>query len=386
MRKIFTLVAMTIVALGATAQSQRYGIYADTESEPGSFYGVTDLGDNVYVPGVRTDGIVGVTYTNGSATKYVLDLKKKFGSEFNHLSEFNSAALIGDAYKTPMGTYSSTWSAVDAGVLVCTGFKNTYDTTDPSYVSSDDDSGSRWPENDAEGNKINYGALALHEIAPDYWTGMTLDIPAGSALNVEKISCALAAGNNMWWSIEIFDANNNLVYDSKVAQIKNGNSTTESKQVCHVGYSADITAEGVSEPLGGEYFITGNMWGSDFATPVGGSCLPITKEKIDIWKATTGLWDPVTGDTPASKFQPLPAGGLQLTGKNTVRIYFCCKNSRILGIQYLDVYGTLTGSSGIEDITVDNAADAPLYNLAGQRVSNNYKDVVIKAGKKFVNK
>lgn len=387
MKKIFTLAALTVVALGATAQSKRYGIYVDTELEPGTFYGVTDLGDNEYGPGVRTDGTVGVTYTNGSATKYVLDLKKQFGSQFNHLSEFNTGAFIGDAYKTPMGTYSSNWSAVDAGVLVCSGFKNTYDETDPSYVKSDDDSGSRWPEKDASGSNIDYKKLNLHELNPDYWTGMTLDIPDGSTLNVDRISCAVTAGNNFNWSIVIFDANNNIVYDSKVAQIKNGNSTTESKQVFHIGYSAEITSEGVIEPLGGENYINGILMSASTwqNIPSGEStCLPVTKEKIAKW-TEAGFYDSTDGGTPASRFQPIPAD-LKLTGKNTVRIYFGIKNSRLFGIQYLDVYGTLTGASGIEDITVDEAADAPLYNLAGQRVSSNYKDVVIKAGKKFVNK
>ena len=31
-------------------------------------------------------------------------------------------------------------------------------------------------------------------------------------------------------------------------------------------------------------------------------------------------------------------------------------------------------------------ANAPMYNLAGQRVSKNYKGVVIQNGKKFFNK
>ena len=43
--------------------------------------------------------------------------------------------------------------------------------------------------------------------------------------------------------------------------------------------------------------------------------------------------------------------------------------------------------SNINGITVDDAdANAPVYNLAGQKVSESYKGVVIKAGKKFVQK
>lgn len=44
-------------------------------------------------------------------------------------------------------------------------------------------------------------------------------------------------------------------------------------------------------------------------------------------------------------------------------------------------------TSNINGITIDDAdANAPVYNLAGQKVSESYKGVVIKTGKKFVQK
>lgn len=45
---------------------------------------------------------------------------------------------------------------------------------------------------------------------------------------------------------------------------------------------------------------------------------------------------------------------------------------------------TTTGINGVK--TVDNDKDAPVYNLAGQRVSKDYKGVVIQNGKKRINK
>lgn len=44
------------------------------------------------------------------------------------------------------------------------------------------------------------------------------------------------------------------------------------------------------------------------------------------------------------------------------------------------------GGSGISDITATDNADAPVYNLAGQRVSKDTKGILIKNGKKFINK
>ena len=44
-----------------------------------------------------------------------------------------------------------------------------------------------------------------------------------------------------------------------------------------------------------------------------------------------------------------------------------------------------TTTTGISGITTDEAAkDAPVYNLAGQRVGKNAKGVLIKNGKKYV--
>ena len=51
------------------------------------------------------------------------------------------------------------------------------------------------------------------------------------------------------------------------------------------------------------------------------------------------------------------------------------------------LYELDTTSSNITTIPANEAAkNAPAYNLAGQKVSNSYKGVVIKAGKKFVQK
>lgn len=42
--------------------------------------------------------------------------------------------------------------------------------------------------------------------------------------------------------------------------------------------------------------------------------------------------------------------------------------------------------SGVDNITVDKNFDAPAYNVAGQRVNDAYKGIVVKNGKKYLNK
>ena len=42
--------------------------------------------------------------------------------------------------------------------------------------------------------------------------------------------------------------------------------------------------------------------------------------------------------------------------------------------------------SGVDNITVDKNVDAPAYSVAGQRVNDAYKGIVVKNGKKYLNK
>ena len=55
---------------------------------------------------------------------------------------------------------------------------------------------------------------------------------------------------------------------------------------------------------------------------------------------------------------------------------------------YNEVYPNFYETSGIEDVTVAPAEDenAPMYNLQGVQVDENYKGIVIKNRKKFINR
>ena len=59
-------------------------------------------------------------------------------------------------------------------------------------------------------------------------------------------------------------------------------------------------------------------------------------------------------------------------------------------IIYNDVYEVypilVSSTQGVENLTIDDDINAPAYNIAGQRVGNNYKGVVIKNGKKTIRK
>lgn len=50
------------------------------------------------------------------------------------------------------------------------------------------------------------------------------------------------------------------------------------------------------------------------------------------------------------------------------------------------IYSINGVASGVDNITVDKNVDAPAYNVAGQRVNDAYKGIVVKNGKKYMNK
>ena len=53
----------------------------------------------------------------------------------------------------------------------------------------------------------------------------------------------------------------------------------------------------------------------------------------------------------------------------------------------LQIYPTeIKGATGISNINTDQLKDAPAYNVAGQRVNKNFKGLVVKDGRKFMNK
>ena len=68
--------------------------------------------------------------------------------------------------------------------------------------------------------------------------------------------------------------------------------------------------------------------------------------------------------------------------KGTITTYFSTT-----GVKGL-VDAIIDGESvtGIQNLTIDVDDNAPMYNLKGERVDANYRGVVIKAGKKTIQK
>ena len=74
---------------------------------------------------------------------------------------------------------------------------------------------------------------------------------------------------------------------------------------------------------------------------------------------------------------------VKYTGSATKILVYSGKS----GINIYDIKYTPSSATGITNVNASAvAADAPVYNLAGQKVSASYKGIVIKNGKKFLNK
>lgn len=83
-----------------------------------------------------------------------------------------------------------------------------------------------------------------------------------------------------------------------------------------------------------------------------------------------------TGDELEVGDEVVVYGKLVLYGGNTPEV-----NS---GSSIYSINGT---TAGVNSVTTDEAdANAPVFNLAGQRVNNSFKGIVVKNGKKFINR
>lgn len=120
---------------------------------------------------------------------------------------------------------------------------------------------------------------------------------------------------------------------------------------------------------------TGGAWPGVVCTKVG-----TTSDGNAVYKWTwDGSYTGITATTPTHIIFSANSGSPQQND-----IVF--KNGNYYGL--ITVYGNvIDATTGISKITTTtNTADAPMYNLAGQRADSNYKGMVIQNGKKVMKK
>ena len=341
MKKIFTLSLALVAALSASAQA-KYGLYADTETlkDLKQICGPTELADGSYDFGYYQDENATVTKKNGMPLSY-LEVKANYPNVDRLNGYYNAGSFGGNfAYNAEV------WGVSDDALVYSSSL--TGEDAEPSTI---------WTKPNPDGGD----ALEVNETwdligtAPDRWIGFAVDVAAGKELNVTGIAFNCASNQNFIWAIAIYDEAGNQKYFSGNAKMRNSNSTDESKAKWQDGISAYITTTDVREISG--------------------------------WVVRDNVEQPGTlaSTSPAKAFAVLPEGGLKLTGKNTVRLYYACKNARLMAIERFWLETGAGDPSGIGNIEVENiqSSNAQTYNLAGQAVGAGYKGIVVKGNKKF---
>ena len=91
------------------------------------------------------------------------------------------------------------------------------------------------------------------------------------------------------------------------------------------------------------------------------------------------------GTFPEKRMIKLDPIEYDATGKNVA--FQIGANGNVLHLYHVEFEGEAADPAGIDAIIADEvAADAPVYNVLGQRVNENYKGLVIKGGKKYIQK
>lgn len=176
------------------------------------------------------------------------------------------------------------------------------------------------------------------------------------------------------------DANYNAATEQDWIACKNGVQFTRlgtqqivSRQDTYIQYPA----------VTGEVKVT--VWAS---TNLGGTANPDNVLKAIITPVFDGVADTenaveITKENPADKrYYKLETATFDATGKNCAIRVGC--NGALLNLMYVRIEGD-PANAAVNGIAAD-AANAPAFNLLGVQVADNYKGLVIKNGKKFVQK
>ena len=132
--------------------------------------------------------------------------------------------------------------------------------------------------------------------------------------------------------------------------------------------------------------------GLDTKVYVKGKIASIKEVSTNYGNATYNISDDGTTATTLTVYRGYYLGGEKFTAADQIKV-----GDEVIVYGQLVLYGTtneittgssiysLNGTTGISDVTAEKAnANAPMYNLAGQRVNGNVKGIVIQNGKKFV--
>ena len=202
-------------------------------------------------------------------------------------------------------------------------------------------------------------------------------------------------------TIEVFK---NIVY-KKVSEIKSGNEYLLVAQRADTTYYALPAAEGKTYGYFSSVYIEGNVdqisvkskYNDGFVFTTEGAGYSI-KDSYGRYLYHDGKYNTFSlgADPQAWTVEPQTDGTFKISytdgyyvqfGDGTYKsfgVYDAAGNNKVLPL----LYEKQDGTSGITDVNAETKfnVNAPVYNLAGQRVSKETKGILIQNGKKFLNK
>ena len=131
--------------------------------------------------------------------------------------------------------------------------------------------------------------------------------------------------------------------------------------------------------------VTVTVWAG---TNLGGTANPDNLLKVIVTPVFDGVADPeqaveITKEDPANKrYYKLDPIKFDANGKSLAVRVGC--NGAQLNLMYVRIEGEK--AAGIADVIATETIETPAYNLLGVQVDNSYKGIVVKNGKKYVQK
>ena len=324
MKKIFTLAAVAFAAMSVNAQTESWSVANEDGTLKADYVANSDPSQMSVVTFSTTN--VSGTHTSGPIDKYTdgVPVDGKLEAEYNNSwGNINTKALSSDGSVAPF-----------------------------YYVQG-------------KGNPVNIDKVGVEEIITDgnpsgvwrpYWNDAYYNPDGTTGLPTNGTYVTLTPSVNGTMKVAVW--------------INKGNRDV------YVAKGSDAKALA----LGSEVIISGYINGQNNDVPEGDPLAGYLKYQENIpTKGTTGSDAYIIGEGGQACWVYLT---FNATAGETYYVFN--KNTQV----GFGGYEFTAGTSGINEITVDAQADenAPVYNLAGQRVSKSAKGILIKNGKKFIRK
>ena len=351
MKKLFTLIAAALMAVGANAQTEQ----------------------NLFFGGAGTNATIKTH--DGSSLPELFTCTDKYGA-INLLG--GKTSISGDEYKGLKVVFSDLKAVGEEGVNIKVGVKAADYTTsyncDPVQYAGLSGDGEMEVTFDAAFKGKNIDLLDLQGLAPGVEVSLKKVYLIKNDDSQEEVPFAIAWGWNKSVVGKAAYADPTIVFPSLWSMITV--STDEDGTLATFDVNSDSKQEYIVE------FEEPTTAGLNFG------CNTDVKDETVTWDAKIALYSAIEPGSSKASFEISKEKVLAETDKANKVISVFLQNTdskaqtvKIKSIKRI-ISSTTTGISKVENLKV--AQDGKCFNLAGQQVAKGYKGIVIKNGKKMV--